>query len=87
MFDAGMRATLAHIKQTAYRRKYLKQRIMFSHGHPGSFNAAVTTSKEAHMIYSNMNKEPGSTQASGFVRRKGRKFLTCSKTKQRSLEG
>jgi len=43
MFDAGMRASLAHIKQTAYRRKYLTQRIMFTYGHPRSFNAAVTT--------------------------------------------
>ena len=85
MFDEGMRATIAHIKKTAYRRKYLKQGIMFSYGHPGSFNAAVTTNKEAHMIYANMNKEASSTQASGFVCRKGRKFLTFSVQKPKSV--
>ena len=34
---------------------------MYSYGHPGSFNPAVITNKEAHMIYGNVNKEPGSS--------------------------
>jgi len=34
-----------------YRSKYLKRRIMYSHGHPGSFNPAVITNKE---IWSNV---------------------------------
>ncbi|CAH3118571.1 unnamed protein product, partial [Porites lobata] len=46
--------------------KYLKRRIMYSYGHPGSFNPAVITNKEAHMIYGNMNKEAGSSQATGL---------------------
>ena len=40
-----------------YRSKYLKRRIMYSYGHPGSVNHAVITNKEAHMMYGNMNKE------------------------------
>jgi len=32
-----------------------------------SINAVVKTNKEAHMIHGNMNKEVGSTQATGFV--------------------
>ena len=35
---------------------------MYSYGHPGSLNPAVTN-KEAHIIYGNMNKEAGSSQA------------------------
>ena len=32
----------------AVTRKYLKRRIPYSYGHPGSFNPAVITNKEAH---------------------------------------
>ena len=37
--------------RAVYRLKYLKRRISYSYGHPGSFNPAVITNKEAHMIY------------------------------------
>ena len=47
--------------RAVYRSKYLKRRIMYSYGHPGSFNPAFITNKEAHMIYGNVNKEPGSS--------------------------
>ena len=30
---------------------------MYSCGHPGTFNPAVITNKEAHMVYGNMNKD------------------------------
>ena len=43
---------------------------MYSYGHPGSFNPAVITNKEAHVIYGNMNKEADSTQPTGFVKKK-----------------
>ena len=48
-----------------YRSKYLKRRIVHSYGDPGSFNPAAITNKEAHRIYSNMNKEAGSSHATG----------------------
>ena len=71
-----------------YRSKYLKRRIMCSYGHPGSFNPAVITNKEAHMIYGNMNKEAGSSQATGLVKKKRSKISNFfSKTEQRSFEG
>jgi len=35
-----------------------------------SINAVVKTNKEAHMIHGNMDKEAGSTQAMGFVKKK-----------------
>ena len=35
---------------------------MYNYGHPGSFNPAVITNKEAHIIYGNMNSETGSHQ-------------------------
>ena len=47
---------------------------MYSYGHLGSFNAAVITNKVAHMIYGNMNKVVGSTQATGFVKKKRSKI-------------
>ena len=57
-----------------YRSKYLKRRIMYSCGHPGSFNPAVTTNKEAHMTYGNMNKKAGSSQATGLVKKNSSKI-------------
>ena len=30
---------------------------MYSCGHPGKFNPAVITNKEAHMVHGNMNKD------------------------------
>ena len=43
--------------RAVYRLKYLKRRIRYSYGHPRSFNPAVITNKEAHMIYGNMDKD------------------------------
>lgn len=40
-----------------YRRKYLKQRILYSSGHPCSFNPAIIINQEAHMINGNMERE------------------------------
>ena len=37
--------------KATYRRKYLKGRITYSYGHPGSFNPAVIANKEVRMIY------------------------------------
>ena len=48
---------------------------MYSYGHPGSFNPAVITNKEAHMIYGNMNNDTRSSQAAGFHKKTSRKFL------------
>ena len=33
---------------TFYHHKYFKRRIVYSCGHPGTFNPAVITNKEAH---------------------------------------
>ena len=48
---------------------------MYSYGHPGSFNPAVVTNKEAHMIYGNMNNETGSSRAAGFHKKTIRKLV------------
>ena len=40
---------------------------MYGYGQPGSFNLAVITNKEAHMVYGNMNNETGSSQAVGVA--------------------
>ena len=61
--------------KATYCRKYLKRRIMYTYGHPGSFNPAVITNKEAHTIYGNMNNETRSLQAAGFPKKQGRKCL------------
>jgi len=55
------------IIRTVYRSKYLKRIIKYRYGHPESFNASVITNKEAHMIYGNMTKEAGFSQATGLV--------------------
>ena len=74
--------------RAVYRSKYLKRRIMYSYGHPGSFNPAVITNKEAHVIYGNMNKEAGSSQATGLMKKKRSKISDLlSKTEQHSFEG
>ena len=46
---------------------------MYSYGHHGLFNPAVTN-EEAHMIYGSMNKEAGYTQATDFVKKKSSKI-------------
>ena len=48
---------------------------MYSYGHPGPFNPAVITNKEAHMIYGNMENETGSSQVAGIYKKTSRKFL------------
>ena len=60
--------------RAVYRLKYLKRRIRYSYGHPGSFNPAVITNKEAHTIYGNMDKETGTSQATGFAKKKRSKI-------------
>ena len=47
---------------------------MYSYGHHGLLNPAVTRNKEAHMIYGSMNKEADSTQATDFVKEKRSKI-------------
>jgi hypothetical protein len=37
--------------------KYLKRRLRYSSAHPGSFNPAVITNKEAHIVFGNMENE------------------------------
>ena len=59
---------------------------MYSYGHPGSFNPAVITNKEAHMIHGNVNKEAGSSPP--LVEKKRSKISDFfSKTEQHSFEG
>ena len=55
--------------KATYRCKYLKLRIMYSNGHPGSFNPAVKVNKEAHMIYGSTNNETRSSQGAGFCKK------------------
>ena len=40
---------------------------MYSCGHPGSFNPAVITNKETHMINENTNNKTGFSQAAGWL--------------------
>lgn len=42
-----------------YRTKFLKRRMAYSTGHSGSFNPAVITNQEAHMINGNMDSQKG----------------------------
>ena len=42
---------------------------MYSYSHPGSFNPAVITNKEVHMIYENMGNETGSSQTAAFYKK------------------
>ena len=49
-------------------RKYLKRRLRYSASHPGSFNPAIITNQEAHMIYGNMDAPKNSEKKSGRKR-------------------
>ena len=71
----GIFFTSSFMKAT-YRRKYVKRRIVYSYGHPGSSNPTVIENKEAYMIQGNLNNETGTSQATGFSRKQGRKFLS-----------
>ena len=41
--------------KTFWHRKYLNRRIVYSSGHQGTFNPAVITNKEVHMVHGNIN--------------------------------
>ena len=41
--------------KTFCHRKYLNRRIVNSSGHQGTFNPAVITNKEVHMVHGNIN--------------------------------
>jgi len=73
--------------RAVYRGKYLKRRTKYSYGHPGSFNPAVITNKEAHTIYGNMNQEAGSSQDTGLVKKRSKISDFFPKTEQHSFEG
>ena len=45
---------------------------MYSCSHPGTFNPAVITNKEAHIVYGNMNMDAGASHAAA-----GRKKWTA----------
>ena len=45
-----------------YRQKYQKRRFSYGCNHPCSYNLAVITNQEAHMIYGNMDQQQGSTE-------------------------
>ena len=62
-----------------YQQKYLKRRYSYGCNHLGSYNPAVITNLEAHMIYGNLDQQqvnteknrskknrPGSTQITDF---------------------
>ena len=42
--------------KTFCHRKYLNRRIVYSSDHQGTFNPAVITNKEVHMVHGNINK-------------------------------
>jgi len=72
--------------RAVYHSKYLKRRIKYSYD-PESFNPAVITNKEAHIIYGNMNKGAGSSQATGLVKKKRSKITDLfPKTEKHSFE-
>ena len=52
--------------KTLCHRKYLNRRIVYSCGHQGTFNPAVITKKEVHMVHGdiNMNDETSHTTSS-----------------------
>ena len=51
---------------------------MYSYGHPGLFNPAVITNKEAHMIYGNMNNDTGSHKLLTLTRKQVKNFCLIS---------
>lgn len=46
-------------------QKYLKRRLRYSPNHLGSFNPAIITNQDAHMIYANMDGQRNSEKKSG----------------------
>ena len=52
-----------------YKKKYLKRRMAYSAGHSGTFNPAVITNQEAHMMFGNMDSGNKSSQKNGGKKR------------------
>ena len=73
---------------TFRHHKYFKQRIVYSCGR-WTFKPAVITNKEAHMVYGNMDKDAGASDAAGVgKKRSSPKFSDYfSKSGQPSFSG
>lgn len=82
-FKASASVSVAGYVESSYfcfnrRVKYLKRRIKYNSGHPGSFNPTVITNKEAHMVNGNMDSEAGTSQASSVGKKKTKNYQTIS---------
>lgn len=59
-----------------YRQKFLKRRLSYGCNHPGSYNPAVITNQEAHMIYGNMDKGHTEKNTTSKSKRSGSTQIT-----------
>ena len=72
---SSWKVIICSFKIIVYRAKFLKGRMAYSAGHSGSFNPAVITNREAHMIYGNMDsqkvrkKESSSAKITSFFKK------------------
>ena len=69
-----------------YHQKYLKRRFLYSRNHPGSYNPAVSTNEEAHMVNGNMDQQGSSDKQKSKKRPRSAQITEFfSKTTQKAL--
>ena len=60
--------------KTFCRRKYLNRRIAYSSGHQGTFNLAVITNKELHMVHGNINTNDETSHTTSNAKKRSLKI-------------
>ena len=60
--------------KTFCQRKYLNRRIVCSSGHQGTFNPAVITNKEVHMVHGNINTNDETSHTTSNAKKRSLKI-------------
>ena len=60
--------------KTFCHRKYLNRRIVYSSGHQGTFNPAVITNKEVHMVPCNINTNDETSHTTSNAKKRSLKI-------------
>ena len=60
--------------KTFCHRKYLSRRIVYSSGHRGTFNPAVITNKEVHMVHGDINTNDETSHTNSNAKKRSLKI-------------
>ena len=65
--------------------QYLNRRIVYSFGHQGTFNPAVITNKEVHMVHGNINTNDETSHTTSNAKKRSLKISDYFSKKMENL--